>query len=177
MPPNYSQTPARGELRQVSTKPTTEQVVRRCTRLLSMAHELHKAGYQRIRISPGLSPSGGYWRCPITYASNVPDDGFTILNFDCEQGLVASYSSADESGYFNWGSSSEQNARELAARFIESFPLIAERGGGRDWLYAGWLTDVLGRAEQGHKTDLPILYADWPIEESPEYLNWRPPPP
>jgi hypothetical protein len=142
-----------------------------------MVHELHKAGYQRIRISPGLSPSGGAWRCPVTYASNIAEDGFSILSFDDGQGLVALYSSADESGYFNWVSPSELNSRELAVRFIKRFPIIAERGIGRDWLYAGWLTDLLGRPEQGSLTDLPILYADWSLESDPEYLNWRPPPP
>jgi hypothetical protein len=55
----YLWAPPRVAPRQVSTKPAADNVVRRCTRLLSMVHELHKAGYQRIRISPGLSPSGG----------------------------------------------------------------------------------------------------------------------
>ena len=138
----YLWAPPRVAPRQVSTKAAADNVVRRCTRLLSMVHELHKAGYQRIRISPGLSPSGGAWRCPITYASNIAEDGFSILSFDDGQGLVAPYSSADESGYFNWASSSELNSRELAVRFIKKFPIIAERGIGRDWLYAGWLTDI-----------------------------------
>jgi hypothetical protein len=34
--------------------------------VVEMVHELHKAGYQLLRISPGLSPSGIHWRCPIT---------------------------------------------------------------------------------------------------------------
>jgi hypothetical protein len=173
----YPWMPPQMEARHVSTKPTTDDASRRGTRLLSMVHELHKAGYQRIRISPGISPSGAHWRCPVTFAGNIADDGFSILRFGDDQGLVAPYSSADKGEYFKWKSSSALNSRELAVRFIGEFPRIAESGKGRDWLYAGWLTDVLGRAEQGRTTDLPVLYADWPLEDDPEYLKWRPPPP
>jgi hypothetical protein len=38
-------------------------------------------------------------------------------------------------------------------------------GVGRDWAYAGWLTEVLGRAEQGGIEDLLILYADYDLPE------------
>ena len=67
-------------------------------------------------------------------------------------------------------------AREMAARFIKAFPRIAEAGAGRDWLYAGWLTEVLGRAEKGRTQDLLALYADYPLDEE-ELRLWRPPPP
>ena len=37
-----------------------DPIVRRCQRVLAMVHELHKRGYQRLRIMPGMSPSGMY---------------------------------------------------------------------------------------------------------------------
>jgi hypothetical protein len=48
-----------------------------------MVHELHKAGYQRIRILPYLSPSGAYWRCTITTSDNVADDGYHLAALFC----------------------------------------------------------------------------------------------
>ena len=56
---------------------------RRAQRILSMVGELHKLGLQRLRISPGMSPSGLYWRCAITPADNIlQSHGAMIGRFD-----------------------------------------------------------------------------------------------
>lgn len=149
--------------------PATE----RAARLLSMVHHLHRAGYQRIRISPGISPSGCYWRGVVTYAANVQSDGFSIRDFDVEAGLVAPYTSGQGARYFGWSDGAGMDARALADAFLRRFPVIARLGEGRDWAYAGWLTDVLGRAELGN---LLALYADYPLDEA-EMADWIPPPP
>jgi hypothetical protein len=141
-----------------------------------MVHELHKAGYQKIRLLPYLAPSGGYWRCVVTFSDNVEGDGYTIREENSERGLAARYTTGDENQYFGWKEVEELNARELAARFLLEFPEIARQGQGRDWMYAGWLTDVLGRAEQGRSSDLLFLRADWEIPEQ-ELREWLPPPP
>lgn len=44
---------------------------RRALRVLRIVHELHKQGYQLLRIAPGMSASGCHWRCAITPRSNV----------------------------------------------------------------------------------------------------------
>ena len=161
-------------LRSVSLKPLDSAVHRRAVRLLAMVHELHKAGYQRIRISPGMSPSGMYWRCLITYAANIDSDGFSIIDWPNENNRkVAPYSSGSESEYFGWKDASKMSARNLAAVFVERFPEICREGQGRDWAYSGWLTDVLGAAEQGRFT---VLYADYPLNPS-ELALWLPPSP
>jgi hypothetical protein len=164
--------PPRVPVRGISLKPPAEDFLRRALRVLSMVHELHKAGYQRIQISPGLAPSGCYWRCNITYAGNIAEDGYTLLKE--EDGLVAYYSTGNENENFGLKGAANLNARELAVRFLSAFPRIAERGAGRDWLYAGWLTDVLGRAEQGRAEDFPVFYADY--ELNTEMIKaWSPP--
>ena len=162
--------------RRISLAPSIIDAVRQGTRLLSMVHELHKAGCQRIRINPGLSPSGVHWRCNITYAENVAADGHSIRDFDHEGGHVAPYSSASGSRYFGWDGAEHLDARRLAQKFVSGFPLIVQRGTGRDWPYAGWLTDVLGRAEQGRAEDLPVLYADYPLDRE-MLVRWQPPTP
>jgi hypothetical protein len=162
--------------RRISTAPSAEEVVRRAARVLAMVHELHKAGYQRLRIHPGVSGSGMHWRCNVTYAANVEPDGFTIRNFDFDGGHVAPYSTASGARPFGWKDGGTLNARQMAAKFIAAFPIIAGNGIGRDWPYAGWFTNVLGRAEQGRSEDLLTLYADYPLDRE-MLATWQPPAP
>lgn len=162
--------------RTVSQSSSSDPLVRRATRVIAMVHELHKAGYQRIRMLPYLAPSGCYWRCAITFSDNVEDDGYHIRDEDYENGFVAAYTTGNDNHYFGWKDAESLSARELAERFLREFPIIAERGMGRDWMYAGWVTDVLGRAEQGRQEDLLYLIADCDLD--PEILrDWQPPPP
>jgi hypothetical protein len=162
--------------RPVSQRPSQLTHIRDATRLVAMVHELHKAGRQRIRIWPGMAPNGIHWRCPVTYAGNMEADGLGIADFDVQSGKVAPYTSGQEAKYFGWEDGPRMTARMLAARFIERFPLIAREGEGRDFAYAGWLTDLLGRMEQGAVGDAPIFYADYDLDN--EWLrDWRPPPP
>ncbi|HYD13423.1 MAG TPA: hypothetical protein VEC11_11315 [Allosphingosinicella sp.] len=160
---------ARELIRPVSLKPA-EGAVRDAGRLIAMVHELHKAGYQRIRILPNMAPNGVHWRCRISDADNFTPDGLELRG--AGPGRVAMYSSGDGSRYFGWEDGGTLTARLLARRFLEVFPAIAAHGAGRDWAYAGWLTDVLGRAEHG---SFVRFYADYPLAED-ELALWRPPP-
>ena len=123
-----------------------------------MLHELHKAGYQRLRADTGMSPSGLHWRCRIF----VADRG------DVEPAL---YTSADQTQYYRWTDADQDNARQLAAKFLARFPELCAAGQGLDFANAGWLTWILGKTENG---ELPVFFADYPITIEP----WdRPPPP
>ena len=161
----------------IRTTPSNQAELRRCTRVVAMVHELHKVGYQRIRAIPQESPSGAYWRCNITFAENVLDDGFTLLDFDPDDsGKVAHYTSCQGSSYFGWADGQVMTARQMAVAFIERFPVIAQNGQGRDWLYAGWLTDFLGLMENADETGLIAFSGDYPPDPKP--VNpWMPPPP
>lgn len=161
----------------VQLRPSQNQVLRRCTRVVAMVHELHKVGYQRIRAIPQESPNGMHWRCHITFASNVEPDGFTLKDYDIDRrGLVAAYSTGEGAEYFGWNDAASLNARELAGLFLDRFPEILRNGQGRDWLYAGWLTDFLGRMENADEFGLLTFQADYPLDPVP--INpWVPPPP
>ena len=157
--------------RPISQRPPSERHLRDAARLIAMVHELHKAGYQRIRICPAMAPNGLHWRCMISYAANLAEDGYSFRGG--EDGHVARYTSGQEAHYFDWPDGDRLTARDMAGRFLEAFPAIAANGAGRDWPYAGWLTDVLGFAEHGK---FVIFYADYPV--NPEELRrWTPPPP
>jgi hypothetical protein len=172
----FSWQPPEVSVRPISQTPSAEPLVRHATRVIAMVHELHKAGYQRIRMLPYLAPSGCFWRCAITYSDNIEDDGYHIRNEDYDGHLVAPYTTGDDNQCFGWKDAGKLSARELAVRFLREFPLIAERGQGRDWMYAGWVTDVLGRAELGTPDDLLYLIADCELDEA-ILREWQPPPP
>lgn len=134
--------------------------IRRANRVLRMVLELHKRGYQRIRVMPGMSPSGGYWRCHISHIGNflrshgarIPSE---VLS-NCSE--IAHYSSSSGNEYFGWEDAKKDTAADLADKFIDRFPKIAKLGYGRDWPYVGWYVTMLGHADNGH---LPIAYADF----------------
>lgn len=152
----------------ISQTPPTDATLRRSLRLLSMVAELHKAGYQRLRIAAGMSPSGCYWRCHITPMDNVLANGWEPL--DWANGL-ASYTTGDEDRYFGWSDAPGKSARQLAQLFLERFPDLARRGTGRDRPYAGWFVGMLGAAESGR---LPVFFADWDLD--PVDAEMPPPP-
>ena len=160
---------ARNLVRPISLKPA-EGALRDAGRLIAMVHELHKAGYQRIRILPSMAPSGMHWRCRISDAGNFTADGLELRGGAADR--VAVYTSADGALYFGWEDGATLTARLLARRFLKACPAIAAHGAGRDWPYAGWLTDVLGRAEHG---SFVRFHADYPLSEE-ELALWRPPP-
>jgi len=87
-----------------------------------MVHELHKLGYQKLRIVPGMSPSGMWWRCSITPVTNIlPQNGARSKEWDTD---AAHYSSSQENVYFGWEDTQHDTARQLAAKFVERFPAI-----------------------------------------------------
>lgn len=118
-------------------------------RLLGMVHELHKQGWQRVRAHLSIAPSNMSWRCCIYPASLLDKDN---PNPPCVQGpneLQAFYSTAAERKYFGWQDCQKEDARGLAARFVQRFPTLLREGHGRDWPYVGWYSELLGHVEQG----------------------------
>jgi hypothetical protein len=131
-----------------------------------MVNELHKRGYQLLRIAPGMSGSGGSWRCSITPKSNIKrDHGALLASWDDR--FVAKHTSANSNHYFGWDDAQQDTARQLADKFVERFPEISQKGKGRDWEYVGWYTEMMGLADKG---ELPVAYADWYSDPDPNYL-------
>ncbi len=125
-------------------------------RLLRMVSELHGLGYQRLRVIPGMSPSGLHWRCAITPASNV------LGPHGLEEGpahrLVARYTTGERSKYFGWSDAERAEPVGLAQLFVERFPEIAREAAGQDPGYARWLVEAIAIAGHGF---LPFAYSDF----------------
>lgn len=131
-----------------------DPVIRRCQRVLLMVHELHKRGFQLLRIVPGLNASGTAWRCGVTPRSNTLKVNGALA---VDGSRMANYSSASKNAYFGWPDARTDTARQLADKFIERFPAIVEESRGVDWEYCGWYVQMMGLADRGA---FPVCYSD-----------------
>lgn len=147
--------------------PHPDAQVRPAQRLLRMVGELHKRGYQRIRVMPYIAAVGA-WRCEIGpsiifYRSNgarLNEPAWTEPS-DKEQprlAMLARYTAASGTAYFEWTDAKTDDARALADKFLDRFPRIAHFGRGWDYAYAGWFQHLLGYAEDGF---FPMLFWEY----------------
>ncbi len=133
-----------------------DETHRNATAVLLMVAELHRMGYQRLRITPGMSPSGMYWRCGVTNVENImADHGALVMD---ESADMATYSSGAGDRFFGWDDARGNSPQDLARKFVERFPVIARLGRGDDEDYALWYDDVVKLTKTG---DLPYAYSDW----------------
>jgi hypothetical protein len=112
-------------------------------RLLSMVAELHKLGYEGLRVTPFMSPSGCYWRCCIIPACLTSHEHGARLAEDVDYETLPRYSSGDEDNYFGWANMKPKSPLLLARRFILVFPKFAEQGKHPDPAYAAWYLNML----------------------------------
>ncbi len=144
------------ELEVVSQENIEDKTHRHACSVLLMVAELHRMGYQRLRIGPGMSPSGLHWRCAVTHVGNINSAHGALVVDDSPD--VATYSSGAGSNFFGWDDAAGDGPEDLARKFVERFPVIARLGRGDDEDYAQWYDQVVVIAQAG---DLPYAYSDW----------------
>jgi hypothetical protein len=143
--------------------------VRCSVRILRMVSELHRMGYQRMRVMPHEGPTSyRVWIAPASAFSRV--NGAYCA--DMEMASVC-YFGPSEDKYFDWDDAEYDDARQLAEKFIRRFERVCELGFGSDWAYAGWLADLLAKLEQ-HPDKLPYIDLTDFIELVPERMTWLP---
>ena len=131
--------------------------IRRSQRLIRMVCELHRMGYQRLRIMPYEYPIA--WRLLIGPKGVFRRDNGALIADSFNEGNTITYSSASENEYFGWTDAKKDDAKALALKFIERFPEIAEASKGRDWEYAGWLVELMGVLERDG--GLPVMFSEY----------------
>lgn len=134
-----------------------------------MVSELHRMGFQHLRIMPYEHPLA--WRLAV-----APRDRFSLLNGvfiqeDAWEGVPIYSSAGGGNCYFDWQDAKNDNARALAEKFLLRFPDIAKHGAGRDWHYAGWLSELVGVLEGGDF--LPVTLWEY-MKGTPEQLEFLP---
>lgn len=135
-----------------------EQSYANYRRLMEMVGHLHKMGYERLRLDPGIAASGFFWRChvlPVTLSGQR-----IRIDVDLDEEGDSSYSSSEGDKFFGWTDAGNDTPQQLAAKFIERFPKRAGLGFGADEEYAGWYARML---EQTAPMGIIYGYADYPL--------------
>ncbi|MWC00123.1 macro domain-containing protein [Agromyces seonyuensis] len=112
-------------------------------RLLEGVRELHRRGFQGVRVRCGLAPSGLFWR-------------FHVLT---PEGGDLGWSSGAEHDYFGLHVDPSTPSGAVADRMLELLPPIEP---SRDPVYAGWLSGLIAVAVAEHAA--PFSFADFPLE-------------
>jgi hypothetical protein len=139
-----------------------DPVIRRAVRVLAMVGELHRRGYQKLRVMPFMSSSGHAWRCWIGPDALFYRDHGAYLRaaWDLEETQSTSSTAPYTTGakhYFNWHDADHDDARTLADKFLARFTRLAGQGEGWSYAYAGCYQRLLGLAEQGW---MPVVLDD-----------------
>jgi hypothetical protein len=119
-----------------------DPVIRRAVRVLAMIGELHRRGYQKLRVMPFMSPSGNAWRCWIGPDTLFYRDHGAYLRavWGCEEAQSTSPTACYTTGadhYFDWRDADQDDARTLADKFLARFTRLAGQGEGWSYAYAG----------------------------------------
>ncbi len=125
-------------------------------RVVLMVRELHRLGYGRLRLVPGMSPSGVYWRGEVTHAGNVLSSHGARARQYGEN--VASYTTGQDEKIFGWEDAATDTPADLAEKFMERFPEIAGLSFGGDEAYTTWFSEMIEATEPA---GLVYAYSDW----------------
>jgi hypothetical protein len=119
----------------------TNNYMRNRYKLLLMVKELHKRGYENLRVVPSLSPTGLAWRCEFVIRTG--------------EHFIAS----------NWISELEEGRElikhtpeELADMFSRENYIFTDKCRGENKEYSEWYSNMVNSLENG---ELPYAFADY----------------
>jgi hypothetical protein len=128
----------------VTRKSTSEKDARR---ILEMVGVLHSRGYESLFLSPGMAPSGAYWRYHIGIMkdgkwSNNPD--YFGSDYEVVSGSLGSYCE------ISWEKSAK-TLSEFTDNFIEAFKVKLQKARVPNPAYVSWFKEMLEKtAPDGH---------------------------
>lgn len=97
-------------------------------KLILAVAELHRRGFEKLRLKAGLSPSGGHWRYEL-----MPKEGHP-------RGPRGSLTNQLE---MSWEDDPGSSPEDLADIIISRFPDLIEASKGEDNEYAAWLSAIV----------------------------------
>lgn len=120
------------------------EVCEQIKRYFLVIAELHKMGYELIRVCPCLSPNGMAWRCATTVKK------YTLKNCGAIYHGPAHTAANNHNGSFRFGECLKMNPHEIAVKFIEYYPHLAKWGKGNDSDYVAWFLKAVELAQQDY---------------------------
>lgn len=124
--------------------------------ILEMLARLHERGYQRLRLSSGISPTGLNWRYGVAPADHFEKDGYRLRGGHYP-GTAFGTTRGDDPP-FGWDDARGLGPDQLAALFLERFPEVAAAGSGSDAGYVEWLARTL---EACQPDGAPVMYGEY----------------
>lgn len=106
--------------------------------------ELHKMGYELIRVCPCLSPNGMAWRCATTVKK------YTLKKCGAIYHGPEHTAANNLNGGFRFGECENMNPYEIAVKFLDYYPHLAKWGIGNDSDYVVWFLKAAELAQQGY---------------------------
>ena len=130
--------------KQQRPKSTGEKDARR---ILEMVGELHDRGFESLFLSPGMAPSGAYWR----YRIGIMKEGKWSDNPDCfGDDYEVSLGSLGSCCEIPWEKSAE-TLSEFTDNFIEAYKVKLQKARVPNPVYVGWFKEILEKtAPDGH---------------------------
>lgn len=121
--------------------------------IILMLDELHKRGYEQLRILPGLSPSGFYWRWRIYPKALLGNDKYLERNLNLPSSITSGcpYGSTGKEASCN-------DYKELADEFISLYQNVIEAGKRPDAEYIRWFQQIVNKAKENI---VPLAYYDY----------------
>ncbi|PND57510.1 O-acetyl-ADP-ribose deacetylase [Mycobacterium sp. ENV421] len=148
------------EVRFVAFDSTTHEAVRNHlaistpTRILQGVRTLHERGYDRIRILPGMSPSGMYWRVTITTVDNMdPGCGEYVRDYEA----AVTYTSGGLNEFAGSEVTVTTSAETVADIILNALPKVMPTAD--DPAYVAWYAGLVHLVELTGK--LPVAYAEY----------------
>ncbi|MDQ7880356.1 macro domain-containing protein [Microbacterium sp. QXD-8] len=112
-------------------------------RILQGVRELHRRGFHRLRVSPGLAPSGLYHRIVLTDAAD-PDGAIH-------------YTSGAETEFAGGTVDAMSAPHDVAALILRALPRLVATHDAPE--YVAWFAGLLAAVEPEHA--LPVSFADY----------------
>ena len=132
-----------------NSEQTNPPTYNRDFRLLEIVGELHRMGYEQLRVSAGVGPTGA-WRCWIGPARNFIGQDHAGLPTQ----LLSGYGYSRDA----WIDQHDLTLRELAQTFIDKNPITVEESRGPDPDYVAWYVEMLKLASP---SSVPFMFDDW----------------
>lgn len=138
-------------------------------RILQGVQLLHRRGYHRLRILPGLSPSGMYWRVAIANVDNLSNNAPVV---DPDSALQ--YTTGQFTEFAGGEVTVTSTPESVAELILNALPEIVPSQD--DPAYASWFAELVRLCERS--MSVPVAYADyfdsskgWEIGNDIRYAN------
>lgn len=134
-------------------------------RILQGVHELHRRGYQQVRIYPGMSPSGMYWRVLVFDAHDCPDE---TRSHSLSDGRLLSYSTGGKTEFLDAVVDHESTPGEVADLILSRMTWLDAPVA--DPAYASWYDRLMALVNEQDAE--PVAYSDSYVQPPGWEIGW-----